>query len=150
MNSQTDSFLVLMAEDDEDDRLLIRDAVKESGQALTVTIVADGEEVIDYLHQTGRFEDTPGFRLPNLILLDLNMPRKDGRETLAALKSDPALRQIPVVMFTTSNDPLDIAYCYDLGANSFITKPVHFDELVKVFHTLSAYWFGIVSLPRVE
>jgi CheY-like chemotaxis protein len=109
--------------------------------------VENGEELMDYLHRRGAFADPARSPRPGLILLDLNMPRKDGREALAEIKSDPALRQIPVVVLTTSKAEEDIYRTYDLGVNSFITKPVTFDGLVNVMRTLGTYWFEIVELP---
>ena len=110
----------------------------------------DGEEALDYLYNRGKFSDTVENPLPGLILLDLNMPKKDGREVLVEIKKDARLRTIPVVMLTTSNAEEDILRMYDLGVNSFISKPVSFTGLVNAMKSLQAYWFEIVSLPTVK
>jgi CheY-like chemotaxis protein len=138
---------ILLADDDEDDRLLAKEALAESRLANDLHMVNDGEELMDYLYRRGEYgvlEDSPR---PGLILLDLNMPKKDGREALREIKSDVALRQIPVVVLTTSKAEEDIYRTYDLGANSFITKPVMFESLIQVMKDLGKYWFEIVELP---
>jgi CheY-like chemotaxis protein len=142
----SDSITILMADDDGDDRLMAEDAMRESRLGNTFRCVEDGQELMDYLTRKGRFavEDAPR---PGLILLDLNMPRKDGRQALKEIKSDPDLRRIPVVVLTTSKTEEDVLRSYDLGANSFITKPVTFDRLVDIVRTLGNYWFEIVELP---
>ena len=137
---------ILMADDDPDDRMLAREAMEENKVANQMVFVENGEELLDYLYQRGAYSAANAPR-PGLILLDLNMPRMDGREALRHIKSDPALRRIPVVILTTSKAEEDIVRSYDLGVNSFITKPVTFDELVKVTREISNYWFGIVELP---
>lgn len=143
-----------MADDDEDDRLLAREALRESRLANQLYFVEDGEELMDYLHHCGQYNSLNGgseaVPRPGLILLDLNMPKKDGREALEEIKADPQLRQIPVVILTTSKAEEDIYRSYDLGANSFITKPVTFSGLAEVMKTLSEYWFEIVELPPEE
>nr|WP_210404653.1 response regulator [Chroococcidiopsis sp. TS-821] len=138
---------ILMADDDEDDCMLAREAFSESRLANDLHFVRDGEELMDYLHQRGRYAAANSAPRPGLILLDLNMPRKDGREALKEIKADPNLRQIPVVVLTTSKAEEDIYRSYDLGANSFITKPVTFASLVEVMRTIGKYWFEIVELP---
>lgn len=139
---------ILMADDDEDDCLLAREALAESRLALSVLyIVQDGEQLMDYLYQRGKYSDRDSSPRPGLILLDLNMPKKDGREALKQIKADANLRQIPVVILTTSKADADIHRSYDLGANSFIAKPVTFSGLVEVMKTLGKYWFEIVELP---
>ena len=135
---------ILLAEDDPDDRLLLEHAFRVCGNTLPLVFVEDGEELVEYLCRRGRFVGAPR---PDLVVLDLNMPRKDGREALAAIKGDPDLRCIPIVVLTTSNMPEDIANAYALGANSFVSKPVTFEGLVAVVRTLHAWWFGIVTLP---
>lgn len=135
---------ILMADDDPDDRLLTRDALEESHLLNDFETVEDGEELMEYLHRKGKYADKPR---PGLILLDLNMPRKDGREALREIKSDPVLRRIPVVVMTTSKAEEDILRSYDLGVNSFIVKPVTFDTLVEMLQTIGKYWFEIVELP---
>jgi CheY-like chemotaxis protein len=140
-------ILILMADDDDDDFLLTQKALKQSKLLNTLTRVSDGEELMDYLYQRGKYEGSTTFVRPGVILLDLNMPRKDGREALREIKSDPDLRDIPVVVFTTSKAEEDIYKSYQLGVNSFITKPVTFEGLIKVVQTLGKYWFEIVELP---
>jgi CheY-like chemotaxis protein len=138
---------ILLADDDADDRMLAREALAESRLANDLRFVEDGEELIEYLMRRGRYADPQSSPRPGLILLDLNMPRKDGREALREIKSDPSLRQIPVVVLTTSKAEEDIYRTYDLGVNSFVTKPVTFEGLVAVMRTLGRYWFEIVELP---
>ena len=135
---------ILMADDDPDDRLLTKDALEESHLLNEFETVEDGEELMEYLHQRGKYADKPR---PGLILLDLNMPRKDGREALREIKSDPGLRRIPVVVMTTSKAEEDILRSYDLGVNSFVVKPITFDGLVDTLQTIGKYWFEIVELP---
>jgi CheY-like chemotaxis protein len=139
--------VILMADDDEDDCLMAREAFKEVKLLNDLRIVEDGEELMDYLHQQGKYVDPRTSQRPGLILLDLNMPRKDGREALKEIKADPDLRKIPVVVLTTSKAEEDILRTYDLGVNSFIVKPVTFVQLVDIVKTLSKYWFQIVELP---
>ncbi len=135
---------ILMADDDEDDRNATRDAFDRHKLANGFATVVDGEELMAYLRREHPYEHAPR---PGLILLDLNMPRKDGREALREIKADPALRQIPVVVLTTSSEEEEILRSYDLGANSYITKPVNFDGLVRALGTLHSYWFQLVELP---
>ena len=139
---------ILMADDDMDDREFARTAMQESRLMNELRFVEDGEELLDYLLRRGRYTDPKESPRPGLILLDLNMPRKDGREALREIKSDPTLRQIPVVVLTTSKAEEDILRSYDLGANCFISKPVTFDGLVEVVKVLDKHWFQIVELPR--
>ena len=134
---------ILVADDDADDRFLIKEAFEESSLANTLDFVEDGVELMDYL----RSSCAGGREPPGLILLDLNMPKKDGREALKEIKSDPTLRRIPVVVLTTSKAEEDIFRTYDLGVNSFITKPVTFEGLVEIIQSLSNYWLQIVRLP---
>ncbi len=148
MNAWTHSILVLIADDDPEDRMLIEDAFEESRLANTLQFVGDGEELLDYLYRRNDYTDPSASPRPGLILLDLNMPRKDGRETLGEIKSDPYLRQIPIVVMTTSKAEEDIFHTYDLGVNSFVTKPVTFEGLVEVVKALGRYWFQIVELPH--
>ncbi len=143
-----DPIVILMADDDDDDYLLTKKALKESKLLNTLVRVSDGEELLDYLNARGHYEGTA--LRPGVILLDLNMPRKDGREALKEIKADPKLRNIPIVIFTTSKAEEDIYRTYQLGSNSFITKPVTFDSLISVMKTLGAYWFEIVELPHTD
>ena len=148
MQSIMNPITILLADDDPDDRLLTRDAFEESRLRNVLEMVEDGEELMDYLHSRGRYVGADARPRPNLILLDLNMPRKDGREALKEIKSCPELRNIPVVILTTSKAEEDILRTYDLGVNSFIVKPVTFDGMVEVLKTIGKYWFEIVELPR--
>lgn len=143
-------FVILMADDDPDDRMLAREAFAESRLANELHTVDDGEALLDYLHRRGRYAPPASAPRPGLILLDLNMPRKDGREALQEIKADPELRRIPVVVLTTSKAEEDICRTYDIGANSFVTKPVTFEGLVDVVRTLGRYWVEIVALPAAE
>jgi CheY-like chemotaxis protein len=138
---------ILYADDDAEDRMLVRDAWAENRLANQLHFVEDGEELMDYLRRRGQYTHLAGEPLPGMILLDLNMPRKDGREALQEIKADPRLRSIPVVILTTSKADEDILRAYDLGVNSFILKPVTFDSLVEITRTLSKYWFEVVELP---
>ncbi len=138
---------ILMADDDEDDRQLAKEALEESRLANELRFVVDGEELMDYLHHRGKYSDHALSPRPGIILLDLNMPRKDGREALKEIKSDPELRRIPVVVLTTSDAEEDIIRSYDLGVNSFIKKPVTFQGMVEIMKVLGDYWFQIVELP---
>jgi CheY-like chemotaxis protein len=139
---------ILMADDDMDDREFARTAMQESRLMNELRFVEDGEELLDYLYRRGAYSEPKSSPRPGLILLDLNMPRKDGREALREIKSNPALRQIPVVVLTTSKAEEDVFRSYDLGANCFISKPVTFDGLVEVVKVLDKHWFQIVELPR--
>lgn len=138
---------ILIADDDADDRMMAKEALDESRLANDLRFVEDGEELMDYLHRRGKYQRPADAPRPGLILLDLNMPRKDGREALKEIKDDAELRQIPVVVLTTSKAEEDIYRTYNLGVNSFITKPVMFESLVDVMKALSKYWFEIVELP---
>ena len=139
---------ILLTDDDEEDLQMTQEALRESRLGNDLRITRDGEELMDYLHRRGRYTDPSDSPTPGLILLDLNMPKKDGREALAEIKADPDLRQIPVIVLTTSQAEEDIFRSYDLGVNSFITKPVTFAGLVEAMKVLSQYWFEIVELPH--
>lgn len=141
------SIVILMADDDEDDRFMAQEALQEARLSNDMHFVVDGEELMDYLCRRGKFSDPESSPRPGLILLDLNMPKKDGREALKEIKSDPDLKQIPIVVLTTSKADEDIYRSYNLGVNSYITKPVSFEGLVEVMKALSLYWFKIVRLP---
>jgi CheY-like chemotaxis protein len=138
---------ILLADDDEDDRLMARDALRDARLHNDLRFAVDGVDVMDYLHRRGRWSDPDSSPRPGLILLDLNMPRKDGREVLEEVKGDADLRSIPVVVLTTSKAEEDIIRTYDLGVNSFITKPVTFLGLVEVMKVFKRYWLEIVDLP---
>jgi CheY-like chemotaxis protein len=150
MNDTAKTNVILMAEDDSDDQLLVKDAIAECGWDGNVYFVENGEELLDYLLRRGDFREPAVAPRPGLILLDLNMPRKDGREALRDIKADDDLRRIPVVVLTTSKADTDISKIYDLGANSFIAKPVQFDALVNVMRLLGQYWFHTVELPAAR
>ena len=138
---------ILLVDDDEEDLEMTQQALRESRLGNNIHTARDGEELMDYLFRRGRYADAADSPKPGLILLDLNMPRKDGREALAEIKGDPALRHIPVVVLTTSQAESDVLRSYDLGANSFITKPVTFAGLVEAMRVLGRYWIEIVELP---
>ena len=138
---------VLVADDDEDDRSFIKKAWSKGRAANDLRFVEDGEELTEYLNHSGRYIDPASAPRPAVILLDLNMPKKDGREALREIKANPELRQIPVIILTTSQADEDICRSYDLGANSYITKPVTFAALVEVLQVLGKYWIEIVDLP---
>jgi CheY-like chemotaxis protein len=147
MSPPTRPITIVLADDDQDDCLLTREALDESRLANDLRIVGDGEELLEYLRREGRYADPATSPTAGLILLDLNMPRKDGREALREIKADPALRAIPIVVLTTSRAEEEVYRSYDLGASSFIAKPVSFEGLVEVMRGLGRYWFEIVDLP---
>lgn len=150
MRQPVKPITILLVDDDPDDRMLVTNGLSEHRLANLLYCVEDGEEMMDYLYNRGKYTDVEAHPRPGLILLDLNMPRKDGREALMEMKSDPSLRQIPVVVLTTSKAEEDVFKSYDLGANSFITKPVTFGALVDLMKILGRYWFEIVELPTVS
>ncbi len=141
---------ILLADDDPDDRQLTSDAFRENRLANSLDCVEDGEELLEYLHRRGKYTNLSNAPLPGLILLDLNMPRKDGREALKEIKAHPEFRRIPIVVLTTSKAEEDILRTYDLGVNSYITKPVTFKSLVEIVKVLGRYWFEVVELPPDE
>jgi len=145
--SKVKPITILMADDDEDDRLLTQDALAESRVLNELHFVEDGVELLEYLERKGKFEDKAVSPRPGLILLDLNMPRMDGREALEAIKGNPSLKGIPVVILTTSKQEEDMVKGYNLGAASYITKPVTFDGLVDLMKALGKYWVEFVELP---
>jgi CheY-like chemotaxis protein len=138
---------ILCADDDLDDQLMVKEALEESRVRNDLRFVSDGEELLDYLHRRGKYRDPSTSPRPGIILLDLNMPRKDGREALREIKADPLLRRTPIVVLTTSKAEEDVYRSYDLGVNSFITKPVKFEALVEIMRALGTYWLEIVQLP---
>ena len=147
MNTRGNPIVILMAEDDPDDRQLSAEALEEAHLTNHLFFVKDGEELLDFLRNQGQFSDRNRAPRPGIILLDLNMPRKDGREALVEIKADPKLRSIPVVVLTTSQAEEDILRSYDLGVSGFITKPVDFNSLITVMKTIGKYWFEVVELP---
>ncbi|MCK5124620.1 MAG: response regulator [candidate division Zixibacteria bacterium] len=138
---------ILIADDDPDDRMMIQDAFDENKLANNLVFVENGEELLDYLFNRGDYTDQLKYQPPGLVLLDLNMPKLDGREALKEIKSNASLSQIPVIILTTSQAEEDICSSYSLGVNSFITKPITFDSLVNIIKSLAYYWFQIVELP---
>ena len=145
MNSSQpkESILILMADDDDDDRLMAKEALDEARLINEMDFVEDGVDLMDYLYRRGKYEELKDKPLPGLILLDLNMPRKDGREALKEIKADRKLQLIPIVVLTTSKAEEDVLRTYDLGVSSFITKPVTFEALVEIMKNLTKYWFDI-------
>jgi len=141
---------ILMADDDADDRQLTREALEDARLINDIRFVENGEELLEYLRRQGRYAPPADTPRPGLILLDLNMPRNDGRTVLKEIKQDADFRRIPVVVLTTSKSDEDVYRSYDLGVNSYIVKPVTFDALVDVLQTLEKYWFEIVELPQQE
>lgn len=144
-NSQQ-PITILIADDDPDDRLMAREALMQSHHLNRIFFVEDGEELLDYLYSRGKYSDQDNPR-PDLILLDLNMPKKNGVEALREIKSDQEMRHLPIVILTTSKEEEDIYRSYDLGVNSFITKPVTYEALVNTMKILGKYWFEVVQLP---
>ncbi|MEQ8243922.1 response regulator [Fulvivirga sp.] len=138
---------ILMADDDLDDQLMAKEAFEENRMANSLKFVNDGEELLDYLNKRGKYNESNAPR-PGLVLLDLNMPKMDGRTALTEIKKNPNLRRIPIVILTTSKSEEDVIKSYDLGVSSFITKPVSFNDLVAVTKEIGRFWFGIVVLPK--
>jgi len=148
MNQKSKPFSVLIAEDDEDDFLLTLDALKEAGVNNEVHWVKDGNEILEFLSSKLNGNNGSSGELPGMILLDLNMPKKDGREALQEIKSNPNFRKIPVIIMTTSSAETDVTNSYDLGVNSFIKKPDRFHDLVETVKTVFNYWINTVKLPQ--
>ncbi len=147
MDINTDSILVLVVDDDLEDQKFVKLALKKARICNDVKFLNDGEELMDYLHRRGEFSNPMDAPVPGLILLDLNMPKKYGREGLREIKSDHVLKEIPVVILTTSEDDVDVHRAYEIGANSFVTKPVTMAGMVNAMSILGQYWFEIVRLP---
>ena len=148
MRSSARPAVILLADDDAEDREMTRRALDKNELAHELHCVCDGEELLDYLHRRGTYAPPAQSPVSGLILLDLNMPKKDGREVLAEIKADPLLRRIPVVVMTTSQAEQDISRTYDLGTNSYIAKPITLPALVEVMKVLGQYWFHVVKLPE--
>ncbi|MFO7622990.1 MAG: response regulator [Anaerolineales bacterium] len=140
-------IIILLAEDDPDDQYLINEALEENRLNTRMYVVEDGEDLLDYLNRRGKYQDSVKWPMPNLILLDLNMPRKDGREALREIKADPKLRHIPIVALTTSQADDDIARTYDSGISGYITKPPSFTGLRDVMKAVDLYWLQTTRLP---
>jgi len=150
VNATTRATALLIADDDPDDRLLVSDAIAECGFICDPRFVEDGEQLLDYLRRKGPFADSTLSPRPGLILLDLNMPKKDGREVLREIKEDAGLRLIPVVVLTTSTAESDVEESYELGANSYIVKPDSFTRLVVAMKVIGKYWFELVEPPPAK
>ena len=138
---------ILVADDDADDRELIKVAFEESGADTELRFVENGEELMHYLNRHGKYADEEKYPFPSIILLDLNMPRKDGREALREIKEHTKLKRLPIIILTTSTETKDVSKCYELGVNSYTIKPSNFSDLVSFAKTLHAYWFTVVQLP---
>jgi CheY-like chemotaxis protein len=147
MNLDKRPPIILIAEDDADDRQWIKEALDEIHINAEVRFVEDGEDLMNYLFHRGKYKSTSALSYPGLIFLDLNMPRKDGREALKEIKSDLRLRHIPILILTTSKSKEDVFRTYDLGANSVILKPVTFSGLVDIMRSVKEYWFEMIELP---
>lgn len=147
MSSIGKSIIILMADDDDEDRMFAQDALEEARVINEFHEVEDGVELMDYLNRRDKYEHLRNTPLPGLILLDLNMPRKSGKEALSEIKANPELRQIPIVVLTTSKAEEDIFRTYDLGVSSYIIKPIEFDSLVDIMRVLGKYYFEIIQLP---
>lgn len=148
MTTQKRTRVIMMADDDSDDRWLVQEALLEAGVQHELHFAENGLALLDYLKGCGADVNGKRSPLPELILLDLNMPLKDGREVLREIRSDASLRRIPVVVFTTSKADTDVRQMYELGANSFVTKPAGFAELVRLMRRLTEYWFDTVHIPE--
>jgi CheY-like chemotaxis protein len=143
----TKPITILLAEDDEEDRYLIGEALDEGRVPHRLYVVENGEQLLDYLYRRGKYADLEQWPVPDLILLDLNMPRKDGREVLEEIRFDPELRRTPIVVLTTSSADEDIVRSYDQGVSGFVTKPVTFRELMEVMKSIGTYWGKTSTLP---
>ena len=148
VNENGEPIVILMAEDDLDDQLLTKDALEEARLKNEIRFVSNGLELLDYLQRKGEYSDPESSPTPEIILLDLNMPKMDGREALAIIKADDDLRHIPIVILTTSSAEEDIFRSYNMGVNSYVTKPVSFEGLTQLMKDFSNYWFTIVKLPQ--
>ena len=147
MPSNEHEHVILMVDDDPDDHFLARDTLESLRLPVCLREAGDGEELLDYLLQRGRFADCGSAPRPDVILLDLSMPGMDGKEVLARIRSMPELREMPVIIFTTSMDLQDVNDCYRLGANSYVTKPASLDDWESVMSTLYTYWLKTAELP---
>lgn len=150
METASKAMTILIVDDDDDDRHLINRAFVELHSQARVMHVRDGQEMIDYMHRNVPFSDPSSFPLPNLILLDLNMPRMNGQEALQYLKSDPRLRRIPVVILSTSDSQTDVQLLYDLGANAYVRKPLSYHGLLRAVQRLDQFWLQVVRFPQMR
>jgi CheY-like chemotaxis protein len=147
MNKPARPAVVLIAEDDADDMAITMRALKDGLPGISIKTVQDGEELMDYLHGRGSFSDPAEAPRPGLILLDLNMPRKSGREALVEIKSDDSFRSVPIVVLTTSNATVDVEASYSAGANAYLTKPLSYTEMLSSMRSLTDFWFHRALLP---
>jgi CheY-like chemotaxis protein len=147
LKNKNDSMLILIADDDADDRMFLEQALRQTGYSDQISTVEDGEELLNYLQHTGPYTKANSPR-PTLLILDLNMPRMNGFQALKIIKDDVALRRLPVVVMSTSTADEDILRSYDLGVNSFVIKPFHYNRLVEVISALKTYWLETVRLPE--
>ena len=150
MTDENRLFTILMVDDDPDDRLLFKEACEEVRLRNPLEFLENGEQLVDYLKRRGSYADRADDPFPGIILLDLNMPLKDGREALEEVKADPELRHIPIIVLTTSKDEDDILSSYGLGASSYIVKPISLDRLMRVVNSIGEYWVEIVEVPDAE
>ncbi|WP_295696012.1 response regulator [uncultured Maricaulis sp.] len=150
MSDENQLFTILMVDDDPDDRLLFKEACEEVRLRNPLDFLENGEQLVDYLKRRGNYADREGAPFPGIILLDLNMPLKDGREALEEIKADAELRHIPIIVLTTSKDEDDILSSYGLGASSYIVKPISLDRLMRVVNSIGEYWVQIVEVPTIE
>ncbi|WP_417486534.1 response regulator [Maricaulis sp.] len=150
MSDENRLFTILMVDDDPDDRLLFKEACEEVRLRNPLDFLENGEQLVDYLKRRGAYADLAGSPFPGIILLDLNMPLKDGREALEEIKADAELRHIPIIVLTTSKDEDDILSSYGLGASSYIVKPISLDRLMRVVNSIGEYWVQIVEVPSTE
>ncbi len=150
MSQENRLFTILMVDDDPDDRLLFKEACEEVRLRNPLEFLENGEQLVDYLRRKGSYAHLEGAPYPGIILLDLNMPLKDGREALEEIKNDPELRHIPIIVLTTSKDEDDILSSYGLGASSYIVKPISLDRLMRVVNSIGEYWVQIVEVPQSD
>ena len=150
MGSRVKPAVILLVEDDPGDQELTRRALEDGGVAHELHVVEDGEAALDYLFRRGRYAVSGDFPMPDLIMLDLNLPKVNGKQVLEQIQGDIGLRRIPVVILTTSQQEKDIQQCYDSGASSYIVKPVGIDDFIRMVHCIDEYWFEIVRLSPME
>lgn len=138
---------ILVADDDTDDQFMLKEAFSSLNFDKEIRTVENGEELLDYLSRKGKYSNDASLPFPKLILLDLNMPKIDGRQCLRLIKENPDYCKIPIIIFSTSNNPEDISQSYELGANSYIIKPYSYNELVEIIDIIKKYWFTVVKIP---